>query len=226
MRDLDLVVFDVSGTLIQNTGAVADTFTAVLQARGIEIAAEELQPWRGASKRTAIRSLLRSHSPAEPSDEQVEKACTEFHDRLRQRFGEEPLQLIPGAEETLAWLRERAVRLALNTGFDRELADLILQALRWDQGTVDAMVCGDEVPQGRPAPFMIFRAMEKTGAVNVRRVAVVGDTALDLQAGYNAGSGWIIGVLSGAHTLQRLRELPHSRIVASVAELPELWNDE
>lgn len=226
MRDLDLAVFDISGTVIQNTGAVADAFVATLRAGGIEIAAEELQPWRGASKRQAIRGLMRSHLPTEPSDEQVEKACTDFHDRLRKRFDEEPLRPIAGAEETFAWLRTHGVRLALNTGFDRELTDLILRALKWDQGTVDTVVCGDEVPQGRPAPFMIFRAMEHTGAVNVRRVAVVGDTALDLEAGDNAGAGRIVGVLTGAHTLERLQQAPHSQIVASVADLPELWKSE
>ena len=81
----------------------------------------------------------------------------------------------------------------------------------------------DEVAQGRPAPFMIFRVMEKTGVVDVRRVAVVGDTTLDLEAGWNAGVGQIIGVLSGAHGIDRLNKAPHTNIVGSVADLPGLW---
>lgn len=220
---LDLVVFDITGTIITNTEAVAGAFTAALQANGFEIHAEELQAWRGASKRAAIRSLIERHSAATPSEDQIEKVYADFHEGVSQRFEAEGLRRIAGVETTLAWLRARGIRLALNTGFDRDIADLILRTLKWDQGTVDAVVCGDEVAQGRPAPFMIFRAMEKTGIVNVRRVAVAGDTTLDLEAGWNAGLGQIIGVLSGAHDLDRLSKAPHTSIVGSVADLPQLW---
>jgi phosphonatase-like hydrolase len=220
---LDLVVFDITGTVITNTGAVADAFLSAMRANAVQLAEEELQPWRGASKRLAIRSLLARHSSAAPSEEEVEKVHGDFHDHLRNRFEAEGLQVIAGVQETFAWLRSRGVRLAFNTGFDRDLVDLILRTLKWEQGMVDAVVCGDEVSQGRPAPFMIFRAMEKTGVVDVRRVAVVGDTTLDLEAGWNAGVGQIIGVLSGAHGIDRLSKAPHTSIVGSVADLPGLW---
>ena len=39
------------------------------------------------------------------------------------------------------WLREAGVQVALNTGFDREITDLLLDALRWRSGVVDAVVC-------------------------------------------------------------------------------------
>ena len=221
--DLGLVVFDITGTVITNTGAVADAFLSALRANGVQIAEEELQPWRGASKRLAIRNLVALHSSVAPSEEQVEKIHGDFHDHLRHQFEAEGLQVIAGVPETFAWLRSRGVRLAFNTGFDRDLADLILRTLKWEQGMVDAVVCGDEVSQGRPAPFMIFRAMEQVGVVNVRQVAVVGDTTLDLEAGWNAGVRHIVGVLSGAHSRERLSQAPHTSIVGSVADLPGLW---
>jgi len=163
------------------------------------------------------------HSAAAPSEEQVEKIHGDFHDRLWHQFEADGLQVIAGVQETFAWLRSRGVRLAFNTGFDRDLADQILRTLKWEQGMVDAVVCGDEMSQGRPAPFMIFRAMEQVGVVNVRQVAVVGDTTLDLEAGWNAGVRHIVGVLSGAHSRERLSQAPHTGIVGSVADLPGLW---
>ncbi len=48
----------------------------------------------------------------------------------------------------------------------------------------------------RLLPNLIFRSMEATGASNVHRVANVGDTILDLRAGYNAGVRWNVGVLT------------------------------
>jgi phosphoglycolate phosphatase-like HAD superfamily hydrolase len=51
---------------------------------------------------------------------------------------------------------------------------------------------------------------------------VIGDTALDLQAGTNAGAGWVIGVLSGAHDAEMLGRTPHTHLLPSIAELPGL----
>ena len=88
---------------------------------------------------------------------------------------------------------------------------------------VDAVVCGDDVPRGRPAPYLIFHAMEATGASDVHKVANVGDTILDLQAASNAGVRWNIGVLSGAHDRELLEREPHTHILASVAEVVTLF---
>ena len=77
--------------------------------------------------------------------------------------------------------------------------------------------------EGRPAPYLIFHAMEAAGVVDVRRVATVGDTTLDLEAGANAGVVWNVGVLSGAHDRASLEQAPHTHILTSVAALPTLW---
>ena len=64
--------------------------------------------------------------------------------------------------------------------------------------------------------------MEWTGCDCIHRVAAVGDTVSDLQAAFNAGVRWSIGVLSGAHSETRLKSCPHSEIIASVKELPSV----
>jgi len=94
----------------------------------------------------------------------------------------------------------------------------------WEKDAADAVVCGDDVSQGRPAPYLIYRAMEATGVISVRRVANVGDTVLDLQAGWNAAVQWNIGVLSGAHTKEQLVREPHTHLLPSVAALLSLWD--
>jgi phosphonatase-like hydrolase len=134
------------------------------------------------------------------------------------------VRAVAGADATFRSLRERGVRVALNTGFDRETTALLLEALGWGGGVFDAVVCGDEVACGRPAPYLIFRAMEGAGAGSVHRVANVGDTVLDLRAGYNAGVRWNVGVLTGAHSRPALESAPHTHLLPSVAELPGLWD--
>jgi phosphoglycolate phosphatase-like HAD superfamily hydrolase len=87
----------------------------------------------------------------------------------------------------------------------------------------DAIVYPDEVPAGRPAHYLILQAMQKTLVHPVARVAAIGDTALDLQAGANAGTGWVIGVLSGAHDAATLGRTPAHHLLTSIAEVPLLF---
>lgn len=129
---------------------------------------------------------------------------------------------VAGAVSTFEAFRAQGVRVALTTGFDREVTRYLLEALGWHRSLVEAVVCGDEVPQGRPAPYLIFRAMEATGTTSVHWVATVGDTTRDLLAGYHARVRWNIGVPTGAHDCALLEPMPHTHLVASVADLPDL----
>ena len=187
MKSLQLVVFDMAGTTIEDAGQVPEAFTTVLRRRGIEVSADELRAVRGASKRDAIRQLVRSRHNGDV-EQVTESIFQEFRDHLTELFQSGGVRPIPGARETFDWLRSQNVRVALGTGFDRLTTDLIAEAVGWKESVVDAIVCGDDVPQGRPAPYLIFRAMEQTGAIDVRQVACIGDTVLDLQAGNNSGA--------------------------------------
>jgi phosphonatase-like hydrolase len=111
------------------------------------------------------------------------------------------------------------VRVALNTGFDGHVTQALLGALGWP-GLVDAVACVDDVPEGRPAPYLIHTAMQRTGVHAVREVAVLGDTPSDVLAGANAGARFVVGVLSGAHTAASLRRHPLTHLIDGVWELP------
>lgn len=224
MNDIDLVVFDMAGTTIEDAGQVPQAFTAVLREHGIEINAEALNALRGASKRDAIRHFVNAKGGA-----QIEaRSATIFADfcaHLSRLFRAGGVNPVAGAAETFAWLRERGVKVALTTGFDRTVTDLIIDALGWNTGVVDAIVCGDDVARGRPAPDLIQKAMQRTGVTDAGRIMCVGDTVLDLQAGNNAGGGWVVGVLSGAHGRAQLEKEPHAHLIASVALLPALFGN-
>lgn len=219
MNGLQLVVFDMAGTTIEDAGQVPEAFTTVLRRRGMDISAEQLRAVRGASKRDAIRHFVRERHGGDV-ELLTESLFQEFRDHLAELLQSGGVRPIPGARESFDWLRSQNVRVALGTGFDRLTTDLIVEAVGWKEGVVDAIVCGDDVPQGRPAPYLIFRAMERTGTIDVRHVACVGDTVLDLQAGNNSGARHVIGVLTGAHGLEQLQRQSHTGLIASVAELP------
>ncbi|MFI6101818.1 phosphonatase-like hydrolase [Lentzea sp. NPDC051213] len=209
---VDLVVLDIAGTTVQEHGlvyrALADT---VIAAGG---SARDVGRWMGADKYEAISSMLgRSEVDAEFAD---------FHDRLAKLYAETPPAPLPGVPEALAHLRSNGVKVALTTGFDRPIVDGLLDVLGWREGVLDAVVCVDDVPAGRPAPYMIFKAMERTGVQDVRRVLTAGDTVRDLDAGNNAGARYVVGVLTGSQTAEELGAVRHTHLLKGVAEIPTL----
>ena len=221
MEPLELVVFDMAGTTVVDGGEVPAAFTAALAGAGIQVTAAQINAVRGAAKKQAVLEL----TPEGPDRaERAARTYEAFKRDLAARF-KNGVKPVPGAREAFEWLRGKRAKVALNTGFDRDITELLLGALGWNDKVVDAVACGDDVPAGRPAPYLIFRCMERTGATSVHRVAVVGDTMLDLQAGDNAGVRWNIGVLSGAHRQEQLEQQPHTHLIASVAELKGVFSD-
>lgn len=220
MNEIKLVVFDLAGTTVKDNGQVVNAFTVALAEHSIEVTSEQLTAVRGSSKRQAIWHLM----PEGPDrGDRANQVYASFCQHLARRYRSDGVEPIVGAEQTFKWLRAQGVRVALNTGFDRDITELLLTTLHWEEGVADAVVCGDEVKQGRPAPYLIFHAMEATGTTSVQQVANVGDTVLDLQAGHNAGVRWNVGVLSGAHHQELLERAPHTHLLQSVTELPDLW---
>jgi phosphonatase-like hydrolase len=215
VRDPDLVVFDLAGTTVKDGGQVPEAFVAALAERGVSVTSDQLNRVRGSSKRQAIADLI----PASAGHAaEVEAAYASFRRHLARAYRTR-LEPVDGAERVFAALRNAGVRVALTTGFDRDTTGLLLAALQWDANVADVIVCGDDVARGRPAPFLIFHAMEAVGATSVHRVAVVGDTTLDLNAAHNAGVRWNVGVLSGAHDRSLLESAPHTHLIPSVANL-------
>jgi phosphonatase-like hydrolase len=209
---IDLVVLDIAGTTVEEHGlvyqALADT---VIAAGG---SAANVGDWMGADKYEAISSML--------GRSEVDSEFEDFHDRLAKYYAETPPTPITGVPQALAHLRSNGVKVALTTGFDRPIVDGLLDVLGWRTDVLDAVVCVDDVSAGRPAPYMIFKAMELTGTRDVGRVLTAGDTVRDLEAGTNAGAACVVGVLSGSQTAAELGAVRHTHLLKSVAEIPAL----
>ncbi|MFQ5528472.1 MAG: HAD-IA family hydrolase [Thermoanaerobaculia bacterium] len=215
---LELVVSDVAGTTVAAADDVGRVFRETFAAIEIHLPSTTVDAVRGRSKRQAIRDLVGSEVESKVGSADPDAIYQEFLRRLILASGD--WQPVPGARETLEWLAQRGIKVALTTGLDRVILERLLERLGWS-AIVDAALGADDVERGRPAPDLILRAMELCGVADPRSVLVVGDTAADLEAARNAGAGWSIGVLSGAHTRQRLVDCPHSAILTSVADLPE-----
>jgi phosphonatase-like hydrolase len=219
----DLVVCDLAGTTVYDRGEVPAAFADALREAAVPFDPAEITAWRGASKREVIARLLgRDGAPATTVAERLPRVYGRFHTLLAERLaGVETLSL-PGVRQAFERLHQAGMRIALSTGFDRALVEQLLAAVDWTH-FLDAWISGDDVAHGRPAPDMILQAMDRCGVADPGRVAVVGDTRLDLEAALNARARWRIGVLTGAHDRATLAAAPHTHLLPSVADLPALW---
>lgn len=218
----ELVVFDFAGTTLRDDGAVLTAYRQALSGRSIPFTDAELADRRGASKRAVFRELAGRPARTAETDALAEQALADFEAALRQQYTAGEVAPIEGAESTIQWLAERGVKRALSSGFDRGLVDLLVGRLGWER-RFDRVLAAEDAPAGRPAPYLIFRAMQDLEVHDVTRVAAIGDTPLDLAAATNAGAGWVIGVFSGAHGVDTLGAVRHTHLLPSVAHLPALF---
>jgi len=150
--------------------------------QGLVVDSAEIGAWRGASKRDMVRHFVELRAKASSADQA--KLCDtiyrDFNAQLDEAYNTVPP--IDGVEQAFERMRSAGLLLATTSGFDRKITASIFHRLNWQKFFV-ASISGEDVAQGRPAPFMIFHAMEIARVTGVNEVVAVGDTPLTLGAG-------------------------------------------
>ncbi len=219
----ELVVFDMAGTTVYDGEyVVAQCLCDALEAAGHPVPLPSAVALMGIPKPIAIRQLLGEQGVTLP-EPRIAELHHDFIARMLNYYRESPdVAPIAGTEETFATLRAAGIKVALDTGFSRDIADAIIERLNWSD-KIDGSVTSDEVENGRPYPDMIYAMMSRFGVTDTALVAKVGDTPSDLQEGHAANCGWVIGVTEGTHTAEQLSHQPHTHLIPSVATLPALF---
>jgi phosphonoacetaldehyde hydrolase len=193
---LQLAVFDWAGTTIDyGCVAPAAVFVEGFHRQGVEISMAEARGPMGREKREHIETLGRhpaiaerwqaAHGqPMQPTDvDAMYDAFVPLLLAVLQTY----TSLIPGTLETMGALQQMGVRVAASTGYFVEAMEVVRQAAALQGYVPEFTVSANQVAAGRPAPWMIYRAMETLGIYPPSAVVAVGDTILDVEAGLNAG---------------------------------------
>lgn len=233
MGAIKLVVLDMAGTTVKDEREVEECFMQATAKTGLKATPERVIAMMGISKKVVFQTLWAEQIAKEdPSYEsKVETSFAEFKHILENHYRTQPVEPTEGCLELFQWLRSQGIKIALTTGFYREVTNIILQCLGWDRG-LNADYIGSETSliqtsitpseiynqEGRPAPYMIQKAMYQLGINDPKQVACIGDTPSDLLAGRNAGCLYTYGVTNGTHTKEQLFVYPHDGLVASLVE--------
>ncbi|HWZ15965.1 MAG TPA: HAD-IA family hydrolase [Mucilaginibacter sp.] len=225
---IKLVVFDIAGTTVKDDHAVSRAFQAALQKFNYEVPLELINPLMGYEKTMAIRQMLRLHEydDARITSELVSKIHRQFVQQMIAYYEfSSDIEPLPNVEETFTALRSKGIRVGINTGFSRDIAETIVNRLRWaEKGLIDHVIGSDEVELGRPYPYMIQKIMREGGIEHPGEVAKVGDTEVDIREGQNAGCRYVIGVTTGIFTREELEPYNPTHIIDDIADVIKIVN--
>lgn len=218
-----LVVFDMAGTTVTDKNFVATAFQNAFKNQDITISSEEINPLMGYEKKLAIQMMLEKHG-IDFDDAMIEEIYNDFIEEMVDFYEYSPeVKPAPGAEELFQQLKEQSITVALNTGFPRNIADVIVHRFQWNEkGLIDDYIASDEVKKGRPYPFMIEQLMYRAGVDDPLMVAKVGDTAVDIEEGKNVGCSYNIAITTGAHRTAELENSRPTHIVNSLFEISSI----
>ena len=241
MDELQLLIFDMAGTTVRDEHEVEACFAQAAAATGLRASAARILAVQGQAKRAVFEQLWREQlgaaAAATALTSCVDHSYQVFREVLEAHYRTATVLPTEGCLALFAYLKSRGIRIALTTGFYREVTDLILQRLGWDvhldarrrgsrHAVIDLSISSDEVAEGRPAPLMIQKAMQVFGITDPRQVWNVGDTPSDLESGRRAGCSRSLGLVNGTHTRAQLAACPNDGLLASLTELQELLQKE
>lgn len=213
-KRLKLIVFDMAGTtvddVIDGVPLVLKSYDDALRRYGVEVPKDVLNEQRGRDKWTVISEL---------GGEKAGEIYSCFNSTLLGNT--DKVNEVSGSSEVFRFLRGHGIKVALNAGFPREVAEGIMEHLAWErEGLIDSWTCSEDVGKSRPDPAMIHALMARLGVEDPSTVMKIDDTALGIEEGLNAGAV-TLGVLTGTQTRERLLQAGPHDIIESVRSLPD-----
>jgi phosphoglycolate phosphatase len=221
MRDITVACLDMAGTTVADDGTVMAAFEAAAAEFGLVPgtpgytgAVELVQVTMGQSKIEVFRQLLSSEDRAQQANRIFEAS---YAASVRAGL----VRPLPGAVEAITALRAAGVKVCLATGFAPVTRDALLDALGW-RPLIDLALSPADAGRGRPWPDLPLTALIRLGGGSVAELAVIGDTASDIESGLRAGAGLVVGVLTGAGSAESLAAAGAPHVLDSVGGLVQL----
>lgn len=221
---IKLVVFDMAGTTVKDENYVGYAFRQAMKNFGYEIPLKDINPIMGYEKPVAIKMMLQIHelNTALITETLIGAIHADFVANMLHFYRtSDQIVPLPQAEETFEALRSQGIRIGLDTGFSKNIADVIIERLNWAD-KVDVVVASDEVENGRPYPDMIQKMMQQLNITDVAEIAKVGDTEVDINEGKNTGCKYVIGVTTGSFTREELEPYQPTHIIDNVAQVIDI----
>ena len=208
-----LIIFDLDGTLLNTIGDLAIGCDHMLSLRGLPgHTYEEYCTFVG----NGIMRLVERALPEElRTEEYVKAARKDFVDYYIEHIDQKSVPY-EGITELIEELQAKGAKLAVASNKFQAGTEKLIKKFFPNIDFVE--ICGNRegVPL-KPDTALVDMILEKAG-VERNRVAMVGDSGVDIQTAHNAGIT-SVGVSWGFRSVEELKENRADHIVSSVEEL-------
>ncbi len=211
---IQAVVFDWAGTTV-DYGCIAPVaiFIEVFKKRGIEITLAEAREPMGLQKRDHIVAICNMPRVAnlwhqkfdrKPLESEIDEMYNDFENMIFQILSNYA-QPIPGVLNLMERLRAKGIKIGSTTGYTKDMIKIVAAEAKKQGYEPDYLVTSEDVPGGRPYPWMCYENAMHLGVYPMSSMMKVGDTVIDMQDGRNAGM-WTVGVVLGGSELGLTQE--------------------
>ena len=230
MKKISCVIMDWAGTAVDfGCFAPLNAFLKVFsEEKGIDITYRQAREPMGLLKIDHIKAILnmpevnekfRTRYGRDWNMEDINEMYVSFEKHLFASLSNFTTP-IPGVLDTIKELRESGIKIGSTTGYTQAMMDVVRPGAAAKGYVVDNLVTPDNLPAGRPAPYMIYKNMIDLAIPSVDNVVKVGDTIADIKEGVNA-KVWSIGIITGSNEMGITEEEYNRRTPDELAALKQ-----
>ena len=183
-------LWDLDGTLVDTEANHYTAWRALVREHGRDLSYEEFRPTFGLRNDDVLTRYLGFAGDAATLAALSERKEELFRASLRR----DGVKTQPGALDLIAHLRALGARQAVASSAPPANITLIVRLLGLED-TFDAVVSGEEVARGKPAPDIFLRAAARIG-LEPGRAVVLEDAPAGVAAGKAAGCA-VIALVAG-----------------------------
>lgn len=195
---VEVVVFDVDGTLVDSVDLHARAWREALAHFGVEVPYAEVRAQIGKGADQLLPALV-----PEERLEEVAGPLAAFRGRLFREAYLPQVVAFPAVRRLVARLRDDGKRIALASSAEEgELGHYVRVAAV--EGLYDAATSAGDADRTKPHPDLVEAALARLGGPPRERCRMVGDTPYDATAASHAGV-LPVGVLCGGFPPELLR---------------------
>jgi phosphoglycolate phosphatase len=196
---IELVLFDLDGTLVDTAEDLAAAVNQCRRRRGLPLTPpQELRPWTS----HGARGLIQRSFGLQPSDPGYDELRAEFLEHYAQALCVHS-RLYHGIEAMLEAIESSSRRWGVVTNKPARFTGPLLRALGLEARAA-CVVSGDTAARPKPDPAPILHALQACGVV-ASDCVYIGDDLRDVQAGRAAGVHTVAaayGYLGGADDVE------------------------
>lgn len=212
--NVDLIIFDLDGTLIDSSGDIAWAANMVLADLGHDkIDSERVKEGIG----WGVKSLLEKMMPDEGA-ERIEYARIKFLEYYWEHSVVSTC-LYPGVMKTIRYFNQKNKKMAVVTNKPVKFSEKILSEFGL-KSYFNIILGGDSLSNRKPHPEPIEKAIAAF-EVEKTRVVIVGDSPVDCEAGKNAGIA-TVGAEYGFRSRKELEDAGCDIIINEVSDLKKI----